>query len=525
MLTTLLDQVARHGHRTVISDTAGEYTAQQVCAAAIAIAQDLEPLGITPGDRIAVLASPGLDYVASMFAVWMHRAVFVPLCPDHPAAEVEYVLDDSGAAVLLVDPIHTGQAASLRTAAAVIDVDAHRIGRQHAEAGTHWSADHPAADDAALMLYTSGTTGRPKGVLHSHRTIAAQITCLVEAWGWVPEDRIVHFLPLHHLHGLVNQLLCPLWVGARCDMIPRFDARTVLDMLSSGAYTIFMAVPTVYARLIDAWSAADPGTQRRWSSGCHAMRVMLSGSAALPVPVLERWREISGHTLLERYGMTEIGIALSNPLHGERRPGFVGRPVPGMQVRIVNDGHIVSDGERNDDSEPVAGELEVRGDNIFVGYWGRPEETAASFSADGWFRTGDRVSLHLGSFRIEGRLSTDIIKSGGYKISALEIESVLAGHPEIAECSVVGIADVVWGERIAAAVVLRPGASLGLDELRSWAREHLAAYKLPTLLHITDTLPRNVMGKVLKPQTRLLFDSGTADTGAAYTGPDGESSG
>ena len=504
MLTTLLDRVALHGDRIALSDQVDEYSARTVLSAARAIAELLDQHNIAVGDRVGVLASPGLDYVAAMFAVWQRRAIFVPLCPDHPPAELDYVLTDSGACALVIDPAHRALAERLHSGLPTIEIDAHR----HAVAGRDLpvapdAGGQPGLDDAALMLYTSGTTGRPKGVLHSHRTIAAQITCLVEAWGWVPEDRIVHFLPLHHLHGLVNQLLCPLWIGARCDMLGRFDAQTVFDRLAQGGHTVFMAVPTVYTRLIDAWDAADESTRSRWSTGIRSLRVMLSGSAALPVPVLERWREISGHVLLERYGMTEIGIALSNPLHGERRPGFVGSPVPGMEVRVVSDGAVVG-------GDGAAGELEVRGANTFVGYWGRPEETAASFTTDGWFRTGDRVSIDRGAFRIEGRLSTDIIKSGGYKFSALEIESVLSGHPSIAECSVVGVPDDVWGERIGAAVVLRNGATLDLEQLRAWARNELAPYKLPTLLHLADALPRNVMGKVLKPQARDLFGPGAA---------------
>ena len=225
---------------------------------------------------------------------------------------------------------------------------------------------------------------------------------------------------------------------------------------------------------------------------------MISGSAALAVPVLERWREISGHTLLERYGMTEVGIALTNPLRGDRRPGFVGGPLPGMFVRVVDDGKVL-------EGDGVTGELQVRGANVFTEYWRRPDETAASFTPDGWFRTGDQVTMDGGCLRITGRLSTDIIKSGGYKISALEIEGVLLAHPAIAECAVVGIADETWGERVAAAVVLRAGKSLELDALRTWARAELAPYKLPTLLSVVESLPRNVMGKVLKPAVRTIF--------------------
>jgi len=225
----------------------------------------------------------------------------------------------------------------------------------------------------------------------------------------------------------------------------------------------------------------------------------MSGSAALPVQMLERWRQISGHTLLERYGMTEIGMALANPLDGERRPGFVGQPLPGVETRIVDDtGACVADG--------TAGELEVRGPSVFLEYWNRPEETKAAFR-DGWFRTGDVAVVENGSYRLLGRTSVDIIKTGGFKVSALEIEEVLRTHPAIAECAVVGIDDADWGERVSAAVELRKGAALSLDELQHWARPLLAPYKIPRALATVPALPRNAMGKVVKPAVATLFQS------------------
>jgi malonyl-CoA/methylmalonyl-CoA synthetase len=223
---------------------------------------------------------------------------------------------------------------------------------------------------------------------------------------------------------------------------------------------------------------------------------MMSGSAALPVQTLERWREITGHTLLERYGMTEIGMALANPLHGERRPGFVGVPLPGVETRLVDDqGHPISDGP---------GELEVKGPAVFLEYWQRPEESAAAFR-DGWFRTGDMAVLEDGSYRLLGRTSVDIIKTGGFKVSALEIEEVLRTHPAVAECAVVGIHDAEWGERVCAAIELRRDAALALDELQRWARPLLAPYKIPRALCTVDGLPRNAMGKVVKPEVAGLF--------------------
>ncbi|HEU5220181.1 MAG TPA: acyl-CoA synthetase, partial [Gemmatimonadales bacterium] len=318
-----------------------------------------------------------------------------------------------------------------------------------------------------------------------------------EAWGWTASDRILLVLPLHHVHGIVNVVGCALWAGAACEMLPKFDAEETWRRIESGRLTVFMAVPTIYRRLIAAWDAAPEARQVRMSKACRGLRLMVSGSAALPVQTLTRWREISGHTLLERYGMTELGMALSNPLAGERKPGFVGVPLPGVEVRIVNEqGLPVGPG--------TAGEVEVRGPAVFLEYWHRPEATAAAFR-DGWFKTGDTAVLEEGAYRILGRSSVDIIKTGGFKVSALEIEEELRGHPAVAECAVVGVEDPDWGERICVAVELASGHTLHLAELSAWARERLAPYKVPRSLLAVDALPRNAMGKVVKPDVVKLF--------------------
>src|SRR2546425_325998 len=278
-----------------------------------------------------------------------------------------------------------------------------------------------------MIVYTSATTGKPKGVVTTPANIAGRVTSLVRAWEWRADDWILLVLPLHHVHGIINVLTCALWAGARCEMLPTFDAEQVWGRIAAGELTLFMAVPTIYARLITAWEAAAPERRRAWAAGCAPprMRVMISGSAALPVQRLERWREISGHVLLERYGMTEIGMALGNPLHGERRPGFVGTPLPGVEVRLVDDaGRAVPAG--------TSGEIEVRGAAVFLEYWRRPDATAEAFR-DGWFRTGDVAVLENGSYRILGRSSVDIIKTGGFKGSAVEGEEGLRTHPAIAE--------------------------------------------------------------------------------------------
>jgi malonyl-CoA/methylmalonyl-CoA synthetase len=442
--------------------------------------------------RVCFLVSPSFDYAVVQWGIWRAGGVAVPLAVSHPVAELEYVIRDAEADTVVADAgfaaliggIGRGTGARCTTVADL----------QGPGNGPLPGVD---ATRRAMMVYTSGTTGRPKGVVTSHATIAAQITSLVDAWEWTPDDRVLLVLPLHHVHGIVNVLGCALWSGAACEILPRFDAAAVWDRLASGELTLFMAVPTIYHRLIAAWDDAPPPVRAAWSAGCSRARLMVSGSAALPVRTLERWREITGHTLLERYGMTEIGMALSNPLHGERRPGTVGRPLPGVDVRLVDDAG-------NPAAPGVPGEIEVRGPQVFLEYWRRPDATREAFR-DGWFRTGDLGRVEDGYYRILGRASVDIIKTGGFKVSALEIEEELRRHPSVVECAVIGVDDPEWGERIAAAVELAPGADLSLEQLQHWARDRLAPYKLPRALLPVTALPRNAMGKVMKAEVARLF--------------------
>ncbi len=421
----------------------------------------------------------------------------MPLAVSHPPPELEYTIGDSDASVVVVHPDFAAvmQAVHLPPAVRTITTDE--------AVGTAPRSLLPgvAAGRRAMIVYTSGTTGKPKGAVTTHANIAAQVTSLVTAWEWRAKDWILLVLPLHHVHGIVNVLTCALWAGARCEMLAKFDAERVWDRIAAGDLTLFMAVPTIYGKLITAWEAAAPERRRAWSAGCAPprMRLIVSGSAALPVQRLERWREISGHVLLERYGMTEIGMALANPLHGERRPGFVGTPLPGVEARLVDEaGRPVPAGGG------TPGEIEVRGPTVFLEYWRRPEATTAAFR-NGWFRTGDVAVVENGAYRILGRSSVDIIKTGGYKVSALEVEEVLRTHPAIAECAVVGVEDPEWGERICAAVERRGEADLTLAALQAWAKERLAPYKIPRALRAVPALPRNAMGKVTKHEVAALF--------------------
>ncbi|MFZ5824711.1 MAG: acyl-CoA synthetase [Bacillota bacterium] len=493
----LFTRAAGHPERPAITAPEGRFTyGDLLSASAIIAARLLDGARDLAEARVAFLVPPSFAYVAAQWGIWRAGGVAVPLAVSHPPGELAYVLDDTSAAVVIAHPELADRVRPLaeeRGLSLLLTTELLASGPPGPGAEAPL-LPHLTPDRRAMILYTSGTTSRPKGVVTTHANIEAQVTSLVEAWGWRPDDRILLILPLHHVHGIINVLTCALWSGAHCTIHPRFEPDATWAAIAGGELTLFMAVPTIYSRLITAWEAAPPERQAALSAGCRNLRLMVSGSAALPVSVLERWREISGHVLLERYGMTEIGMALSNPLHGARRPGHVGAPLPGVSVRLVD--------EEGSPVEPgTPGEIEVQGPAVFLEYWQRPEATAGAFR-EGWFRTGDIAVLEEGSYRILGRSSVDIIKTGGYKVSALEIEEVFREHPAIRECAVVGLPDPEWGERVGLAVT---GEAIALDQLRAWAGERLAPYKLPTRLLRLDELPRNAMGKVTKPDLVKLF--------------------
>ena len=513
MMLRLFERSLAHAGRAAIVAPEGAFTYSDLTGTADAVARailagrpDLEEA------RVCFLVPPGWTYAAVQWGVWRAGGVAVPMAVTHPAAELAHVLDDARPERVVAHPALASRVAHEAAARGIpleLTADlpastAHSRDPAWSGGATGEGLPRLSRERACMMLYTSGTTGRPKGVVVSHGNVQAQVESLSEAWGWSGDDRILLHLPLHHVHGIVNVLTCALWNGATCEILPGFDARAVWERLGRGELTLYMAVPTVYRRLIEAWEAADPAERAAWSQGASACRLMVSGSAALPVPTLERWEEITGHRLLERYGMTEIGMALSSPLRGARRPGYVGGPLPGVEVRITY--------ERD---RPVApgtpGHVQVRGANVFRRYWERPEETAAAFTSDGWFRTGDQAVVEGGAYRILGRSSVDILKTGGEKISALEIEDVLRSHASVVDCAVVGVPDDVWGDRVCAAVVSRPGHDLSADAVQSFARERLAPYKVPKEVRVVADLPRNPMGKVTKPAVRELFSTRVAE--------------
>lgn len=456
------------------------------------------------GARVAFLVTPSLRYVAVQWGIFRAGGVAVPLCITHPAPELAHVLDDAKPIALVADREFEALAKPLADARNMRWLPTLQLTAATGPA----PAELPRveAERPAMLIYTSGTTGKPKAAITTHAIFGAQMQSITKAWEIDPRDHILHGLPLHHLHGILNALGSVLYAGGTVELLPKFDARDVWHRLTAGGgVTLYMGVPTMYDRLAADWDKAPEDERRRRSEACRALRVMISGSAALPVSMLERWRAISGHTLLERYGMTEIGMGLGNPLHGERRPGSVGVPFPGVEARIVENADDLAAHSGDIRITEGPGELQIRGPNVFAGYFEKPEASAKSFTPDGWFRTGDIAVVEGGYYRLLGRASVDIIKTGGFKVSALEIEETLREHPAIAEVSVVGIADSEWGERVAAGVVLRAGEALELSTLRAWGKERLAPYKVPSMLRVLTELPRNPLGKVVKPELKKLF--------------------
>lgn len=515
MSISLIARAENHSERAAVVAPEGSFSYRELLDASYRVSSFLLDGSADLQERpVAFLAPPGFHYVALQWGVWRAGGVAVPLSVLHPKPELEYVLKDASPAAVIAHPDYADRLRSLaeesglRFASSAEALSHPPSGKlppgsllpcppSSAQAAAARGLPDVSSDRRAMILYTSGTTGKPKGVVTTHANIAAQVTSLVQAWGWNRDDRILNVLPLHHVHGIVNVLCCALWTGAVCEIFPRFEAAEVWSRIAGGGLTLFMAVPAIYAKLIDFWEKASPADRAEMSAGCAGMRLMVSGSAALPVSDLNRWREISGHVLLERYGMTEIGMALSNPLKGKRTPGCVGAPLPGVEARLADEaGNPVEPGTQ--------GEIEVRGDAVFLEYWKRPEETRKAFR-NGWFQTGDIAVEENGVYRILGRSSVDIIKTGGYKVSALEIEETLRTHPDIKECAVVGAPDPVWGERVCAALVLREGAALNIESLREWGKERLAPYKVPKDAVILEELPRNAMGKVSKPALKELM--------------------
>ncbi len=473
----ILGSLAAWGDRLAIVQGGTRWTYADVDAAMRAWARELRDAGVGSGDRVTVLAPSSPNLVAAMLGVYALGAVWVPINTRYREAEVGHILEDSAPSLVLCDPSLRG-ALPANIPAAVRDLEAPVPGHFEVE---------PLPDDApAMLVYTSGTTGRSKGATLSHAAVVDGIAALTDLWGWSQDDVLSLQLPLFHVHGLCIGVHGSLLAGMCMRMHARFSAEAVVEDVARHGASVFMGVPTMYTRLL---SHLDENPDA--AESLRSARLFTAGSAALPAADLEAFARHTGHRILERYGMSETLITFSNPLVGERRPGAVGLEVPGVCARVVD--------EHATEVEPgVVGELQVQTPALMTGYWNNAKATAASFDGP-WFRTGDVVVRDDdGYVRIVGRMSVDIIKSGGFKISAREIEEVLLRHPAVAEAAVVGLPDATWGERIEAVVVLSEPLPDAAATLVAHAAASLADYNKPRALHVADALPRNALGKLQK---------------------------
>ncbi len=476
------------------------YTWRDLDRGTAMLANLIEALALPAESRIAVQVDKSVEALMFYLAVLRAGHVYLPLNSAYQAAEVEYFIGNAEPAVVVCARANFGWVSKIAFLAGtkhVYTLDDDRSGtlldRAAYQPDTHVPAVRSASDLAAI-LYTSGTTGRSKGAMLTHGNLLSNARVLKDYWGWKAGDVLIHALPIFHVHGLFVATHGALLNGSRMIWFNRFDARAVAARLPEA--TVFMGVPTLYVRLL-----AEPGLTRE---ACRNMRLFISGSAPLLIETFNAFRERSGHTILERYGMSETVMLTSNPYRPEsaRRGGTVGLPLPGVGVRVHDDqGRALPAGE--------IGNIEVRGPNVFSGYWRLPEKTAEEFTADGWFKTGDVGRIDGDGFvSIVGR-SKDLIISGGYNVYPAEIEGTINELPGVAESAVVGVPHPDFGEAVVAVVVPRAGASVDGAAIAAQLRTRIANFKLPKRVFVVPELPRNAMGKVqknlLREQHRALF--------------------
>lgn len=458
----------------------------------------LASLGVQPGDRVAMQLPKCLEFICLHLATLRIGAITLPLNTAYPPAELAYFLADSQARVFFAEKEKRREVEeilpdlpSLETCKFIdhqAPAEFEALSIETTAPDSSRLAYNHSLDTTVLMIYTSGTTGRPKGAQITVGNLTSNLGALHAAWGWQAEDVLLHALPMFHVHGLITSFHGALNAGASTLALRKFDAHRVLESLVDRKCSVFMGVPTIYQRILALPDAATYDLSH--------MRLLTSGSDRLPDDTFLAFRETFGHTLLERYGMTETGMNISNPLEGERRMGSVGLPLPGVEARIVDPDteELLPDGQ--------IGMVQVRGLNVFKGYWRQPEKTFDAFSADGWLRTGDIGYRESdGYITLKGR-AKDLIITGGYNVYPSEVERVLAEHAAVESSAVIGCHDPEWGERVVAIVVVRPGEAVSADELILFCRERLAAYKCPKDILYTESLPRNAMGKVQKVTLR-----------------------
>lgn len=447
--------------------------------------------GAVPGDRVTVQVEKSPEMLWLYLGVVRAGLVFHPLNTAYTNDELAYFLGDAAPALVVCDSAREADFATLCGAQRqlfTLNADGSgSLATGIANCSEMYVAADTTSDAMAALLYSSGTTGKPKGIMLTHANLIANARVLVDYWGFTADDCLLHVLPIFHVHGLFVAIGCVLMSGARMRWLERFESGAVVDELPD--CTVMMGVPTYYTRLL-----ADPAFD---ANCCERTRLFISGSAPLLSETFHTFEARTGHRILERYGMTETGMNSSNPLQGDRRPGTVGFPLPGVSIRVVG-----PDGEEA--AAGVVGDLQVKGPNVFPGYWNMPEKTAEDFTADGFFITGDQGQIDAdGYVSIVGR-AKDMVISGGLNVYPKEIELLIDTLAGVQESAVIGLPDTDFGEAVAAVVVLEPGADLGADDIINHVKSHAANFKVPKQVFFTASLPRNTMGKV---QKNVLRDS------------------
>ena len=459
-------------------------------AASARIAHALSAAGCRAGDRVAVHTEKCWQSLALYLACLRAGLVYLPLNTGYQKSELGYFFADAEPAAIVCQPDAADAVATLRPQAAVLTLDADSGTLLDRAAGQSDAFETISSrpDDLAAIVYTSGTTGRSKGAMLSHRNLASNALTLVEQWGFTRGDVLLHALPVYHVHGLFVACHCTLLSGSRMLWLPKFDAKEVIGLLSHA--TVMMGVPTFYTRLL-----ADPSFG---ADVCRNVRLFVSGSAPLLPETFASFRSRTGQAILERYGMTETGMNSANPLAGERIPGTVGLPLPGVSVRIA-------DAEGRACAPGMVGGIEVKGPNVFSGYWRMPEKTSEEFTVDGYFKTGDMGEwLPSGYMKIVGR-AKDLIITGGLNVYPAEIEERINVLPGVVESAVIGLPDPDFGEVVTAVVVTRSGDALNESKLISALKADIASFKVPKRIYLVAELPRNAMGKVQKNVLRAMY--------------------
>ncbi len=470
-------QFTAHANKELLcTDRNRSYCYADIERASARIANSLADSGAVPGDRISAQIEKSPQALSLYLACLRSGFVYHPLNPAFQATELEYFLIDAQSKVVVCDPANVAMVRPVAQKAGIPNLyllDSEASGREE------FKTVRRGKDDLAALLYSSGTTGVAKGIMLTHGNLLSNAGALVDAWGFTDEDRLLHALPIFHVHGLFVAINCVLLSGASMRWLPAFDAAQVIEFLPE--CTVMMGVPTYYTRLLQRKDLTP--------DVCKRMRVFISGSAPLLEGTFKEFEARTGHRILERYGMTETGMNTSNPLNGVRKPGTVGLPLPGVEVRIADE----------------IGNLQVRGPNVFAGYWNLPDKTAEDFTKDGFFNTGDLGRLDAdGYVSIVGR-TDDMIITGGLNVYPREIECVIDDLPGVRESAVIGVPHPDFGEAVIVIVVSEDDAAPSEDDVTRAAKRNLANYKVPKRVVFVEELPRNAMGKIQKGSLRETY--------------------